>query len=117
MNTNISAQYETDYETGNSLVVNVGGQDIEIVGTPGCNESELRVVYERVADGEVFISVSRGLNSAVGDLAQLRLALNTFYSMIGCRVISIQIEMEQVERMLSGSRPREKLRLIYGSKP
>lgn len=116
MNNAVSAQYETDYETGNSLVVNIGGQDIEIIGTPGAAESELRVVYER-ADGEVFISVARGLNNAVGDLAQLRLALNTFYSMIGCRVLSIQIEMEQVECMLSGSRPRERLRLIYGSKP
>ena len=113
MSVNISAQYETDHETGNSLVVNVGGQDIKIVGTPGACESELRVVYER-ADGEVFVSVARGLNGAVGDLGQLRLALNTFYTMIGCRVLSVQIEFEQAQRVVVGQQPREPLRLVHG---
>ena len=44
---------------------------------------------------------------------QLRLALGTFYAMLGCHVSAAQISMD-VAKSILGVRPRPRLRLVKG---
>ena len=82
--------------------------------TPVTNETIVTVGF-RDQQGNPHHSVtrtSRSLNSAPGpSLEAIKLALNTYYTMLGMEVFAIQVVVEQT-RVVWGQRAKQNLRLI-----
>lgn len=87
----------------------------EVNAVPAGQETVFVVAYLDSSGHQQFC-VSRmtsTIRNAITEVEQIRLALNTFYSMIGCKVLTIQIGVDE-STMVSGIRPPAQLKLVKG---